>query len=73
MSELLALLEELEEGQQKNLMALGRRLVPQLTEEDLLQPYDFPELEHNPHFRYEEGVLAGVRTVLMAVRANRVL
>lgn len=65
-----ALLNELEEGQQKTLYALGRRIVPNLTTEDLLQPNDYPELEENPHFRYEEGVLAGIRTVQTALRAR---
>lgn len=67
---LFILLEELEAGQQKALLTLGRRIVPLLTEEDLLQPNDYPELEENPHFRYEEGVLAGIRTAMMAIRAN---
>lgn len=65
-----SLLDELEEGQQKVLYALGRRIVPTLTTEDLLQPNDYPELEENPHFRYEEGVLAGIKTVRAALRAN---
>jgi hypothetical protein len=65
-----SLLDELEEGQQKVLYALGRRIVPTLTTEDLLQPNDYPELEENPHFRYEEGVLAGIKTVRAAIRAN---
>lgn len=68
--ELFALLDELEAGQQKTLLTLGRRIIPLLTEEDLLQPNDYPELEDNPHFRYEEGVLAGIRTALMAIRSN---
>jgi len=40
-----------------------------VTEEDLLQPNDFPELELHPHFRYEEGILDGLmvaRTALLA-------
>lgn len=64
------LLIELEEGQRKQLLAIGRRIVPFLTEEDVLQPNDYPELENNPHFRYEEGILAGIQTVQMAIRAS---
>lgn len=67
------LLTELESGQRKQLMALGRRLVPTLTDEDILQPNDYPELENNPHFRYEEGVLAGIQTAHMAIRAQRLV
>ncbi len=57
------------EGQKQTLLKLGRRFVPTLTPEDMLQPNDYPELEYNPHFRYEEGVLAGAQTVQMAFQA----
>lgn len=64
-----ALIDELEKGQERVLFTLGRRIIPQLTQEDLLQPNDYPELEDNPHFRYEEGVLAGIKSVRAALRA----
>lgn len=64
-----ALVDSLVEAQAKTLLALGRRIIPTLTPEDVLQPNDYPELENHPHFRYEEGVLAGMQTVLMALRA----
>lgn len=63
------LLREIAEGQQKTVEKCGRAIIPHLTAEDLLQPNDFPELEHHPHFRYEEGVLAGIYTVQMALQA----
>ncbi|MFI5343223.1 MAG: hypothetical protein ACHQUC_03275 [Chlamydiales bacterium] len=68
-SEIDALSEEIAAAQQKILLQCGRRLVPHLTDEDLLQPNDFPELENHPHFRYEEGILAGIYTLQMALRA----
>lgn len=61
-------IKELVEAQQRIILQLGRRLVPDVTADDVLQPNDFPALENNPHFRYEEGVLAGVLTVQMALR-----
>lgn len=72
------LLNELVEGQKKALLTLGRRIVPTLTMEDMLQPNDYPDLEYHPEFRYEEGVLAGLQTAQMALRAelnaqNRIL
>lgn len=70
--EVFKLLLELESGQKKQLMGVARRIVPTLTEEDVLQPNDYPELENNPHFRYEEGVLAGIQMTLMAIRASQV-
>jgi hypothetical protein len=69
-SDVQKLLDELIEGQNKSLLFLGRRIVPTLTSEDMLQPNDYAELEHHPEFRYEEGVLAGMRMVQMALQAS---
>ncbi len=63
------LLESLEKGQYEKVLTCGQRLLPNLTTDDILQPNDFPLLEDNSHFRYEEGVLEGIRTVYMALRA----
>lgn len=63
------LLDELVEGQKKKLLSDGRRIVPTLTPEDMLQPNDYPELENDPHFRYEEGMLAGLLAAQTACRA----
>jgi hypothetical protein len=51
------LIDEFIQLQRKKLLTLAQGFVPGVTEEDLLQPNDFPELELNPHFRYEEGFL----------------
>lgn len=63
------LIEEIARGQQKTAYDCARRIIPHLTPEDMLQPNDFMELESHPVFRYEEGVLAGIQTVQMALRA----
>ncbi|MGB7978437.1 MAG: hypothetical protein WCF19_04670 [Chlamydiales bacterium] len=63
------LMDELIEGQRKKVFAVARRIVPRMTEEDLLQPNDFPELELHPHFRFEEGILDGLRMARMAILA----
>ena len=55
--------------QREDLLKAGRRFVPNLTTEDVLQPNDYQELETNPLFRFEEGVLAGAQTVQMALLA----
>lgn len=67
--EVLELLQELISFQQKTVESSAMTFNPRLTEEDLLQPNDFPELELNPLFRYEEGVLAGMKTVEAALLA----
>ncbi len=69
--EIECLAEEIRESQQLKLLQCGRRLIPYLTDEDLLQPNDFPELENHPVFRYEEGVLSGIQTLQVALRAFR--
>ena len=58
--------EEMIAAQRKKLLKYGQKIVPQVTEDDLLQPNDFPELENQPLFRYEEGVLEGLMTARMA-------
>lgn len=67
--EIEALIEEVVEHQKKKVLSCGRRLVPTLTPEDVLQPNDYPALDNHPHFRYEEGMLAGLQTLQMALWA----
>jgi hypothetical protein len=69
MDELKQTIDEMMEVQQHQLLETGRRIVPTLTQEDMLQPNDYTELENHPFFRYEEGILAGIQTVQMALRA----
>lgn len=63
------ILNDLIKNQENTLWEIGKRIVPNLTKEDLLQPNDFDELEYNPFFRYEEGVLAGLLTAKTALQA----
>jgi len=39
--------------QRKKIYGFAKHLIPYITEDDLLHPYDFPKLEKNPYFRYE--------------------
>lgn len=63
------LLTTLADQQRDTLLRCGRKMVPLLTDDDLWQPNDFPILESDPLFRYEEGVWSGILTALAAVRA----
>lgn len=65
------LIGEMVEQQQKKLLKTGRYIVPTLTAEDVLQPNDYMELENNPHFRYEEGILAGLQSLQIALNSIR--
>ncbi len=62
-------LEEMIEQQKRKLFSVASEIRPNLTEDDLLQPNDFPSLEYNPHFRYEEGILAGLQSARAAFLA----
>ena len=63
----LQIIDDLIEHQQGVLLSLGRRFVPSVTLDDLMQPNDFPVLESNPLFRYEEGVLHGYQAMKAAI------
>lgn len=65
-----SLLDEMIKDQQKALLKCARRIIPTATADDILQPNDFPELENHPYFRFEEGVLCGLQSALMAIRAE---
>jgi hypothetical protein len=58
-------------GQQgKKVLALARRIHPGATEEDLRNPHDFPDLANNGEWNFEDGVLAGLKSAHMALRAK---
>jgi hypothetical protein len=57
--------------QERKVLALARRIVPQVTPEDLRNPHDFPPLVASAEFNYEDGILAGLRSAEIAVRATR--
>jgi hypothetical protein len=65
------IIAEIVGAQQGKVLQCGRRIIPTLTPEDMLQPNDYIELELHPHFRYEEGLLGGIQTVQMALWALR--
>jgi hypothetical protein len=64
------LVVELEQAQRQKVLDLARRLRPGLTREDIANPHDFAELADGD-WQYEDGVLAGIQSVLAAVRARR--
>ena len=65
-----AVFEELISHQKKRVLEHARRLNPRMTEDDVQQPHDFPELAGNPEWQYEDGILAGYQAAQMAVRAH---
>jgi hypothetical protein len=64
------LLSQMIEQQEGKVLRLARRTVPDLTPEDLRNPQDFPQLSRDPIFNYEDGILAGLRSAHIALRAE---
>lgn len=66
-----AILDEMIAGQRTRLIALARRISPELTADDLMQPHDHRAIAGNPDFQFEDGILAGYLAVRAALRARR--
>ncbi len=66
--EIEEIVQAMEELQRGKVIDLARRLKPNLTMEDIRNPHDFPELD-DADWHYEDGVLTGIQSVLVAVRA----
>lgn len=64
------LFEELIQQQRGKVLKTARTHLPHLTEDDVLNPHDFPELMADPIFNYEEGLAAGLLTAQIAIRAR---
>lgn len=62
-------LQNLINNQEIQLLKVARRLVPEITKEDLLQPFDYESLDKHPEFRYEEGVWHGLMMADMAIKS----
>lgn len=63
-------MDELIVQQAEKVLRCGQQWIPQLTAEDVLQPFDYPQLENNAPFRYEEGILEGMQTMKAALLAT---
>jgi hypothetical protein len=68
-AEMERVLEELIVHQRQKVLTQARRLNARLTEDDVQQPQDFPELAASPEWNYEDGILAGYLATQAALRA----
>ena len=64
------LMLELIGQQERKVLELARRIHPGLTAEDIRNPHDFPDLVAVPEWNFEDGILAGIRSAHMALRAK---
>ena len=65
-----ALFDTMIAQQRAKVLRLAREAVPNLGPEDVLNPHDFPELKAHPTFEFEDGILAGLVSAQVAVRAE---
>lgn len=65
-----SLLCELIEQQRQKVLRVARTFLPSLTFEDILNPQTFPELNRSALFNYEDGILAGLLSARIALRAE---
>ena len=63
-------LENMIAQQRAKVLKLAREAVPHLSPEDVMNPYDFPELKAHPTFEYEDGILAGLVSAQIALRVE---
>lgn len=66
----LDVLDELIKYQQQRVLALAQRIRPGLTDEDLRNVHDFPDVYGDPLFQFEDGQLAGHVAAKIALKAR---
>ncbi len=64
------LMLELIGQQERKVLALGQQIHPGLTPEDIRNPQDFPDLLESSNWNFEDGILAGLKSAHMALRAR---
>ena len=67
----IKLLEEMIRHQEAKALKLAREIIPGISPEDIMNAQDFPELERNGQFNFEDGILAGLKSALMAIKGSR--
>lgn len=65
-----ALFESMITAQRAKVLRIARELVPQITPDDVLNPHDFPELNEDAQYNFEDGILSGYISAQMAVRVE---
>lgn len=72
--EMLKLIDELMlpmiAQQEQKVLEMARRIHPGLTSEDIRNPNDFADLMASGEWNFEDGILAGLKSAHMALRAK---
>ena len=56
--------------QQKKVLELANKIHPGLSSEDIRNPHDFPDLIADSGWNFEDGILSGLKSAHMALRAK---
>lgn len=65
-----ALFDQMIEQQRAKVLRIARELNPTITPDDVLNPHDFPELNADAQYNFEDGILSGYIAAQMACRAE---
>lgn len=65
-----ALFDKMITHQRSKVLGIARELNPAITPDDVLNPHDFPELDADSQYNFEDGILSGYLGAQMALRAE---
>jgi hypothetical protein len=66
----LRVMDELVEHQRRKVLELAQRIHPGLTDEDVRNVHDYPDVYGDPIFQFEDGQLAGFIAAQIALKAR---
>jgi hypothetical protein len=66
----MEVVEELVAYQKRKVLELAQRIHPGLTEEDVRNIHDYPDVYGDPIFQFEDGQLAGFVAAQIALKAR---
>lgn len=64
------MLEQMVEHQRGKVLETARKRIPHLTPEDVLNPEAYPAIYSDGPFNYEDGIVNGLLSAQMAIRAR---
>jgi hypothetical protein len=56
--------------QEKKVLELANKIHPGLSSEDIRNPHDFPDLIADSGWNFEDGILSGLKSAHVALRAK---
>jgi len=56
--------------QEKKVLELANKIHPGLSSEDIRNPHDFPDLIADSGWNFEDGILSGLKSAHIALRAT---